>query len=214
MTTPRRALVVAVLLAAAGGALVEDRWGQAGPEERWAADPAGAEFEALVSGSAAARELGCREVRRHRADLIRRLVAFIDDEKARQERPAVVAEIIRLLGTLRASEAVDVLADQISFGERQYQRLPALEDYPAAMALTDIGHPAIPALLSTIASEDRGSGRSWLASDCLRRMDGWQITVVRLRLAAEKEPDADCRQRLLAEAQRIEEIWGRSPPAP
>lgn len=167
---------------------------------------------ALTSLDAGVRGAATEQLRSHYRALVRTLTLFVDDKRAREEHPAAVADAMTLLGELRAADAVDVLAENMTFTLAVPFRLLGLQDYPAAYALAQIGPPAAPVLLSVIATEGESVQRTRLACNCLRQMDGWQITVLRLRLAAEKEQEPERRDRLLAEAKRIEDIWSSTPP--
>lgn len=149
------------------------------------------------------------------------LIDLVDDPRVRSARPAVTVSAMGLLGRLRAAGAVDALTDHLCWQPTRAARLgpPSLEDYPAAGALCEIGAPAVPALISVIATAPDPKSEvsrlgAWLASECLRKMDGPAITVLRLRLSAQSEQEPERRQRLLEEAKRIETIWGQPPAAP
>ncbi len=206
---PLRMVVWCVLASCATLAHHESRPGSSQMDE--GESPAG--YEALTSADEGLRQAAVAEVRGRRTELISKLVAFIDDEKLREARPEAVADAMGLCGAFRAAEAVDVLAESITFRRPGVApgRPPALEDYPAAAALAEIGHPSVPVLIAIVATGEEPVLRPWLASLALQATDGWEVTVLRLRLAAQDEPDAGRSTRLRAEAKRLEDVFGPAP---
>ncbi len=119
-------------------------------------------IEALRSPTMEERAKAMSEIRRQRIDLIRALIDIVatasdeestsKDEWRRWQSPKYVA--ISLLGELRAEEAVNVLAWNITWRVRLtyggYETGSISRQFPAAYSLARIGSPAVPKILSKL----------------------------------------------------------------
>lgn len=96
---------------------------------------------------------------------VKRLIMVLRDEGLREHEPQQVIKAIERLGALKAATAIDDLAQLLTFrqpfeGESvrktniQMWQFPY---YPAIKALSQIGKPALPALIKIIEENESGS---------------------------------------------------------
>lgn len=199
------ALLVSIVMAGVSAATVA--------AVRGAEPEVAAELAAITSTDETGRSGAIAGLLGRQDRLVTGMIAFLDSPGALGESREAAAAVMDVLGELRAGGAVDVLTSSIAFRRPGVgpNRLPQLSDYPAALALAKIGQPALPAIVSTLAAEDNPLS-DWLGIEVLLRLDGWQIAALRLRLAADKEPEAKPKERLLSLAARLEQAYGRTAP--
>lgn len=145
----RLAVVLTLVVCATGvayqtGPLADERI----PKTSQSQDP---DLEALANPNIPARKEAFKQMDARRGDVVRSLI-----EIARTKKPSYTfydpRELaIRLLGKLRAAEAVDVLIADIRFSPPMIvDAISFLQQYPCAEALVQIGDPAREALLRRV----------------------------------------------------------------
>ena len=99
-----------------------------------------------------------RQVLSERKQIIQRLIVIAQTSGIKSDADGPRAKAIRLLGTLRAEEAVEPLSRFITYAPRVnfiWEMMPREAYYVCAVALCDIGEPSVPAMLRKIdTSED------------------------------------------------------------
>jgi hypothetical protein len=92
------------------------------------------------------------QIRKRRAELIQSLLIIAKTKEVHYEFSDERAVAVRLLGEMRASEAVDTLINEITLKPPLvilFEDSPA-EPYPCVKALIEIGDPAVRALLTRV----------------------------------------------------------------
>lgn len=128
---------------------------------------------------------------RERKRVIVALIAVVEDDKLREENPKAVACAMRLLGELRAIEAVGVLVGHISFRPDWTlpPYLPKEQRCPPVDALIKIGKPAERALLRMLSERTAGKAESSLAGYVIRQIEGnSELSLAAVKAYAEKLP--------------------------
>jgi hypothetical protein len=130
------------------------------------------------------------EERRHE---IERLLKIADETINRPGRRAEADIAIRLLGRMRAAEAVDFLIENLSFkGQADWMAVsgPASleEGLPCVYALAEIGLPALQPLVRKAESTEADITHMHVAMT-LRRSLGAEHATLYLRDHASKQPD-------------------------
>jgi hypothetical protein len=87
-----------------------------------------------------------------------------------------LTQCIDAVSTLHIKEAVPLLIELLEFRNATPNRLPSLEDYPSALALVEVGAPAIPELHKLFSSPSRMK----LAVDITSRILGERLTLLLL----------------------------------
>lgn len=93
-----------------------------------------------VSSSELGEGLYLENIIKNRASVITEMITVINSKSAVEQK----IEAIKVLGTIRAKEAVPILIENISIVASEYVKdLPSLENlYPCVSALIEIGKPA------------------------------------------------------------------------
>jgi hypothetical protein len=154
---------------------------------------------------------------RSNARELQTLLATIRDSHLREREPEKVTKAIERLGQMRAAEAVEDLAQLLTFeGRFEWQRAQtrpgvlshlAPDDslYPATTALFQIGEPALPALVKVLEAHETNSLESTNATTTIKlifRERPWD-GVAYLREAASKSATPAGAQRLYEAAARL-----------
>ncbi len=131
----------------------------------------------------------------HRQKTIQTLLAIFNDPKSYVFPKCCVAHY---LGELRASEAADSLAAQITLMAPLGHHSLFNEDEPAKTALIRIGIPSIPAVIRNLAASDDARVREF-SLYVLQQIDGDKdIVQLRLQKALKAETDSQKQARLQA----------------
>jgi hypothetical protein len=78
------------------------------------------------------------------------LVQLLRAKAEYPRRTSVKRDVIRLLGELRAERAVEYLVTNVAFYYPDVWENYALADYPAAIALTNIGYPSVKGIINQL----------------------------------------------------------------
>jgi hypothetical protein len=138
------------------------------------------------------------------ADIHRKLLKLL---KNPQSSDFIKCAAAYHLGEMHASEAVNILANQIklNIGARDVESLTGLEGPVAARALIKIGGPSIPAVIKNLAESDDGAVRE-LSLLVLEQIDGDKdIVQLRLQKALAAEKDSQKQARLQAALKAVAE---------
>jgi hypothetical protein len=106
------------------------------------------------------------------------------------------------LGEMRASEAADVLAEQIAMrppGEPSQSALhvvPYGDGLPVATALEKIGSPSIPGLIRNLTESDVEEVRAWSLMALQAIEADKDVVLLRLQKAVDSQTDATKKARL------------------
>lgn len=145
------------------------------------------------------------------------LLEILHQEDLQQTDPGRVRGAINQLGLMRCADVIDDLVDLLTFRfpfpkeddpVRLQPPIPASR-YPATNALSEIGKPALPALVKVIETSDPGSLLSKNARFTVRsifahiRADGDKF----FREAADKAATPEAKQRLLKALETADEDW-------
>lgn len=155
--------------------------------------------EGFKKGDKKAWEEAATNLEKHRKDIIEFLMSIVADEGEAEKNPEKVDRAIRLLGTLRAEEAIDLLISKIGFtavpeeeGPYSFKPGPSIElAFPSIVALTKIGVPATQPIITAIANgkmKEAGFGKG---VSVLRRIYGRELTILILEKKAKEETDAN-----------------------
>jgi HEAT repeat protein len=116
----------------------------------------------LLSPNADMIDAGIDEIKAERKRQIDALLPLIDSANLKKYSPRTRAAAAYLLGEMRASEAVNLLAERFASGtEPDLRSMFDMNrlDAPFWTALVNIGRPSVPALLDIIQSTDNGDTR-------------------------------------------------------
>lgn len=145
----------------------------------------------LSSQSFLDRRVAYSSILSQRDELIAALLANVQNETPDLKWGSAYYYSIRLLGDLRAKEAVGALTVRLTYlpigDEFSSEALPEEYYYPCAVALTRIGEPAIKAMLSAITTS-RNDDEVRLASWVVLQIEGKKQAVHRLDDLVTEEP--------------------------
>lgn len=146
---------------------------------------------------------------RERKRVIVAMIAVVEDAKLRERNPKAISCAIRLLGELRAAEAVGVLVRFVMFRD-DWSTLPVLlpreENFPTVDALIKIGKPAERALLRMLSERTVGKTDSSLAGYIIRQIEGRsELSLAVVKAYAEKLPP-EAADRLLHNSVLLESL--------
>ncbi len=196
----RACIVTAILLATGLFTSTSAQDGQVGPED-------------LLDAAVQARPQVVRQMVAQHEALIAGLTELMDEPEDWQRNWDAARAAAFLLGELRATQAVPVLARFVDFGHRDpvahLSEGPAWADYlwrmPAVRALVQIGEPCLDAVVQRIGDDDPGA-TGWLPAYCvrvlvgLRGVEGAGDMLVRAIMA---ETDPGRRERLTSALQLL-----------
>jgi hypothetical protein len=137
-----------------------------------------------------------------RAEVIERLLDVVEDPAAQDESPIADAWMIavKVLGKLRATEALDVLVDNLD-RTGQNGELISIHIKPVYSALVDIGEPAVPKVIEALSHPKRA----------VRMEAAWVLFSINkdqaktaLELSCQSEKDEEVKQRFKSVIERIE----------
>jgi hypothetical protein len=136
----------------------------------------------LESGDSAIQGEVIREITQNRERAIHAIMiaAKLERDNTRYEEIAIRGRLFELLGKYRASEASQLLVENIELTHGLRTSNP-LHDFPAARALVAIGSPAIPWILGALEVEPISDQQAKLFAEVLRRIDG-DSAIVKFRL--------------------------------
>ncbi len=162
--------------------------------------------EAILSSDPQVRRKIASEIREARREEIAELMEMLPTPELDESASGPRAVCARLLGQLRAAEAVEVLAAGIAFipsGMTTDEDIPAERYNVCAVALTEIGHPAIDSMVDeivTAASEEVRALAAWV----LMEIESPEQAVHRLSRIAGDVSDDGTRQNLWEAVRFIE----------
>ena len=168
----------------------------------WGQDPKDvSRHEGLHSVNAAERDAATEAIIAERRGLIAELREIIENRTVGDRESSRITEsAIRLLGQIRAAEAVPVLVDELTFptpyAENGGPALAIRDALPSVAALIEIGSPSIEPLLSKAEGSDDSVVTTCTAFilDQILGMDA-AIAVIDVRIAAEQDPEVSRRLR-------------------
>jgi HEAT repeat protein len=154
-----------------------------------------------------------------RKEEINKLIAVIRDARMQDTNPDRVVQAIQRLGEMKATEAVDVLAELLTFRRwLPWEKDPTQpkdevgvtsdrQRYPATLALLLIGAPALPALIKVIEAHDPGSLETRNALEVIIPLSryGRAAYVQKLNDAAARAASPEAAQRLMKAAETLKE---------
>lgn len=144
----------------------------------------------LVSKRPLERQAAYDVILRQRDGVIRQLLAILDNGKVDKSYQGGYHRAITLLGKLRAKEAVKPLAGIMEYIPDAFESeevLPSEAYYVAAVALIDIGQPAIPLMLETIKTSKSSKQRD-IAAWVIMEIEGKAQALNRIQTAIENKP--------------------------
>lgn len=163
----------------------------AGAEGRDSQSPGTWALEGFQSHDPQARAEAVRSLIRGRSEIVNTLTRLAASKSGDRLARYVKYDAIRLLGAYRASEACDVLIDEIDYapGMEVSERGP-LSRYPAAEALVQIGSPAAERVLTRV-KKPTSAAQARLFAYVVYLIDGKELASARLEIAvARAEEDA------------------------
>jgi hypothetical protein len=142
---------------------------------------------------------------KHREKMIQSLIGIFNDPKSYVFRPKCYAAYC--LGVMRASEAADSLAAQITIRGSEHGLEEPIGGYePAVTALITIGTPSIPAVIRNLAESDDAKVRE-LSLQVLYHIEGDKdIVQLRLQKALAAEKDSQKQARLQSALKSLAEL--------
>jgi len=148
-----------------------------------------------------------RAILHERAQTIDGLLVFVRDRVAREQNPAGLTMAIRVLGKIRATEAVDALVEVLTFrepgsawgswGGRTELSPVHVDERPAIAALVEIGNPSLRAVVRAARDSRKGDDlQVACAAAVVLGVLGRRLGVVYVQDALESERNPERRQRL------------------
>ena len=147
-----------------------------------------------------------------------KLTAIVRDARLQETDPDRVVQAIQRLGEMKAVEAVDDLAGLLTFRKwfpwekdpNQPKVVEGLgptdrERYPAALALLQIGPPALPALIKVIEAHEPGSLETRNTLEVIIPLTRYDrpAYVQKLKDAAAGAPSPEAAERLRKAAEKL-----------
>lgn len=156
--------------------------------------------EALLGNDPQAQRIALGTIRQQHSDNVKSLVRFVGQGGVDDtwEGPRHLA--IRLLGDIRATEAIPVLSKRLTFmptGVVETEMLPREYYYPCAVALVNIGAPCVGAMIDTISWNEDKTTRD-LAAWVVMKVEGKEEAANHLQDLAAKSYDKKHKPRLQA----------------
>lgn len=155
----------------------------------------------LASRLLAGRPSDCRDIAERvlgqRGATIRQLILVLGEDGVDRSYRGPLHVSITLLGKLRAAQAVEPLSAMLTYvpeGFEADEAIPSEHYYVAAVALGDIGQPAIPAMLDTIKTAQRQQERN-LAAWVIMQVEGKDQALHRFSVLARADGQASQRFR-------------------
>lgn len=150
--------------------------------------------EYLLSKDAKLRGQAVSRILEERKKDISILVAHvIQDERMYRENPDALVAAMKLLGKMRATEAVGILAEHLDFQDpRPYFGPYSLRRGREAVdALIEIGKPSVPAVIREVLREKNRMNyvKMMCAVEVIERVEGKEMGVFYLRNLFEKNSD-------------------------
>lgn len=158
------------------------------------------------------REAAARRIMDERRKLLVELQESVKESLVEQETQGIAKTGIRLLGHLRAIEAVPMLVENLTFQPvpkvaGASKSVPTEEALPCVGALTEIGLPSLGPLMKKVAeSGDRDT--ILCAALVANRVLGTDLAVLYVKGEIARESAAAKKQRLMRLMERIEQIRG------
>lgn len=156
----------------------------------------------LLSKDHKKREEAQHQILQSRSATIEQLIQIIKGAPKKRSDDDSVIRAMKLLGEMRAVEAIDVLTELIAFPYvRPWQQVDAIfspadasatidKGYPAAAALVKIGKPCIPSIIDRSATSSYGITERGISLSVLLRLCTYEETerLLRSGIAKEKDP--------------------------
>lgn len=140
-----------------------------------------------------------KEILTKRKELIEGLINILRDEKIKSENRSCALTAATILGELRATEAVEILAENMSLRKKSpIVSGPTLwleTAYPCMGALIKIGKPSIPAMVKLISENDDEDILHY-AGFVIKEIEGKKIGKLILVDALATETDKEKQKRL------------------
>ena len=151
------------------------------------------------------RQEAQKELRAERSGLVAALLETIERDDAPLDFFSPTTLSIELLGSLRAAEAVPYLARRMTFKPNQIldEWRPREYEFPAAVALSEIGFPAVPAMIANVRTSEDPMTRD-LSAWVIERVVGPEMGKRVVRQAIEGEEDPELRKRLREALRRFD----------
>jgi len=162
--------------------------------------PSGDHLVQMRSDNQAERETASQAILEKRTRTIGDLEKIVREFVGDETRKGTAKTAIVLLGKLRATEAVPLLADNINVYVfyKSTKRTQSPEDaFPCVGALTGIGKPSIPAMINNLATSEVEKVRE-LSARVIRNVEGTEIGRIVLEKAIEEQGDRGKKARLTA----------------
>jgi len=175
-----------------------------------------------LAGCLAALSLACglagaaQAEKRCGEEITRPLLEVLHQKDPQQSDPVGVRTAILKLGRMRCADAIDDLIGLLTFrfpfpkeNEMAMNRPFTGSRYPATSALTEIGKPALPALVKVIETNDPASLLSKNARFTVRSIFAYRLADGDkfFKEAAEKAATPEAKQRLLKALETADEDW-------
>lgn len=141
---------------------------------------------ALFSDDQQEQRLALGVMRREHAENIQSLIKLVGQKEVDDSQDGVRHLAIRLLGDMRATEAIALLVERLTYLPNRapyvLEELPREAYYPCAMALINIGDPSTSAVINSI---------EWKKDKTTREVAAWVLMQIK-----GKEEAAQCLQDL------------------
>lgn len=171
-------------------------------------DPSADIFDALLSRDGNQRKRAMWAVRAQHLRTVRKLREIVVSKTPHADQQHAADAAIRLLGELRAKEAVPILIDNLAFTYRLpvgASALPPFPSMPSVAALIEIGLPCLDPLIRRVAETDDIIVRE-RAAIVLDQVIGTDMAVLYVRDRCDREKDDARRQRITSLAQQIDKV--------
>lgn len=154
------------------------------------------------------REKAAERIRQNHKNLIRQLIdlASKKTEKSGSKTRLLLPNpydskhlSILLLGDLRATEAIPLLLDNITYLNPKYQTpsyLSAKDKYPAVESLIKIGIPAVQPVIEKLGTYDKASFARKNCCRILKEILGLRLAQLKLQIAIEETKEPTVKQNL------------------
>lgn len=141
------------------------------------------------------------EFRAQRIEVINKLIAIL---RAPKEPLAMRIAAVKILGTLRAEEAVPVLIENLTISPAYINEKTFAIVCPAVYALIKIGKPASRAALQCLKSEDSAIRVKWLCH-IIKEVEGKQVAISLLKSELGKSQGKASKKKLQAALNKVSE---------
>jgi len=167
--------------------------------------------KAFQQQSREGREEAAKSVLQERADLVKDLIQLASTKDDAPRSPGFPQEglwhsskhlAIQLLGDLRASEAVPALLENMCYRNPERADLPGMiyryggEAYPAAMALSKIGMPAVQPLIARLSVPGVAASERTTCLWTMKAILGEKLAKAQLQMSIEETKETSAKAKL------------------